>query len=296
MQKVGLIVGKFYPLHQGHLNMILSAKLSVETLHIFVCSETKRDYQLFQESAFTKPPSNKDRVQWVELALADIPGIHIHDFNEDGIPSYPNGWEAWSHRLKETLLQKEIDPSIIFSSEPQDKDFYEVHFNTPVRLVDPPRDDFPVSATKIRTTPFQYWTFIPTMIRPFFTKHIFIDEAIPYESTLLPSLTKLFNAVEILHFEKIILIPVSSSHLSALIESYNINNRSISAIIGNDHFITHFNEKMKTYQDNTLTENRKTRILELPSKHEHLSSMSQIDYFKQISSFIYHQLKEPAIN
>ena len=276
--------------------MILTAKLSVETLHVFVCSETTRDYQLFQESAFTIPPSSNDRVEWAKHALIDIPGIHVHDFNEDGIPSYPNGWEAWSNRLKETLLQNEIHPSLIFSSEPQDKDFYEAHFNTPVYLVDPPRDDFPVSATKIRTTPFRYWTFIPTMIRPFFTKHLLIDENIPYGTTLMPSLIKLFNAVEIPNFEKIILIPTTLDNLPLLIERYQNDNRAISAIIGTDHFIAQFNESIDAYRDRDPIELRKLASLQLPEVPEKSLVLSQIDYFKKIASFIHLQLKEPSIN
>ena len=50
----------------------------------------------------------------------------------------------------------------------------EKYLGLEVSLVDPDRSFFNVSATKIRTTPFQYWKFIPKEVRPFFAKTIAI--------------------------------------------------------------------------------------------------------------------------
>lgn len=242
-QKIGLIVGKFYPLHQGHINMILSAKLTVDELHVFVCSETKRDWQLYLESAFTKAPTSTDRVQWAKELLQGIEGIIVHGFNEDGIPAYPNGWQAWSDRLKETLIAKSIKLTMIFSSELQDKDFYQKYFETAVTLVDPPRDAFPVSATKIRNTPFQYWTYIPTIIRSFFTKIIIIEEQLSPNTALLPAILKLFNAVEVLGYEKITFQTISMHEIPKTIKMHQADNRQISAIIGSQGFINEIQQQ-----------------------------------------------------
>lgn len=273
MQKTGLIVGKFYPFHQGHLNMILAAKMQVDTLHIFVCSETVRDHELFLESAFTKTPTSEDRVHWAKSLLANLPNTYIHDFNEDGIPSYPNGWEAWSNRLKETLKAKEITPTLIFSSEPQDQSFYETHFSTKVQLVDPPRNAFPVSATKIRTNPFQYWGFIPTVIRPFFTKHILIESAQTdnYSDDLLfQSIAKLYNAVEIPHYAKIEFHAITQENISPLLNKLKDERIMISAIIGSKSLIAEYQKnnsshlphkaEIKTLVMNTHTDNEIEKI------------------------------------
>lgn len=237
MQTIGLIVGKFYPLHQGHINMILSAKMQVDRLHVFVCSETDRDRALFRESAFTKEPTSDDRVNWAKAILSDIPGIIIHEFNEDGIPAYPNGWQAWSNRLQATLSEKNIQPTLIFSSEPQDQQFYEEHFNISVQLVDPPRNAFPVSATKIRTTPFQYWGFIPYVIRPFFTRVILI-EAQSTRDILFLALTKLYTSVEIELHAKIHFQPINQDRVGAILDQYAQEQRAISGIIASQAMIS----------------------------------------------------------
>lgn len=284
IQKIGLIVGKFYPLHQGHINMILAAKLAVDELYVFVCSETDRDWELFLESEFTKAPSSEDRVNWAKEMLSGISGITVHGFNEDGIPAYPNGWQAWSDRLKTTLHALNIQPTVIFSSELQDKDFYESYFHTEVTLVDPPRDKFPVSATKIRTRPFQYWTYIPTMIRPFFTRTIVIDADIFRNPTLLPAILKLFNTVEVPGFEKIQFEIIQTSQIAKLIEHAKEDSRMISALIGDDSFIAKF--KMQTQHSQLL---KKCEVLQLShNTHDAKDHHTEQDrlIFNEVSSFI----------
>ena len=73
---------------------------------------------------------------------------------------------------------------MVFSSEPQDKAPYEKYLGLEVSLVDPDRSFFNVSATKIRTTPFQYWKFIPKEVRPVSYTHLLLQRllalGIPY--------------------------------------------------------------------------------------------------------------------
>lgn len=49
-KKVGVIFGKFYPVHTGHINMIYEAFSKVDELHVIVCSDTERDLKLFYDS------------------------------------------------------------------------------------------------------------------------------------------------------------------------------------------------------------------------------------------------------
>ena len=39
-KKVGVIFGKFYPVHTGHINMIYEAFSKVDEVHVIVCSDT----------------------------------------------------------------------------------------------------------------------------------------------------------------------------------------------------------------------------------------------------------------
>ena len=174
-KKVGVIFGKFYPVHTGHINMIYEAFSRVDELHVIVCSDTERDLKLFYDSKMKRMPTVQDRLRWMQQIFKyQKHQIFIHNLVEDGLPSYPNGWEAWSREVKKLFKEKGFNPSVVFSSEIQDKAPYEQYLNLEVSLVDPDRAFFNVSATKIRNNPFHYWKFIPKEVRPFFVKTIAI--------------------------------------------------------------------------------------------------------------------------
>ena len=59
-KKVGVIFGKFYPVHTGHINMIYEAFSKVDELHVIVCSDTERDLKLFYDCLLYTSPSPRD--------------------------------------------------------------------------------------------------------------------------------------------------------------------------------------------------------------------------------------------
>lgn len=194
-KRVGIIFGKFYPVHTGHINMIYEAFSKVDEVHVVVCTDSERDLKLFQESKMKRMPTNQDRLRWMQQIFKyQKDQIFIHHLVEDGIPSYPNGWEGWSSAVKNLLISKNVNPSVVFSSEVQDKEPYEKYLGLDVVLVDPQREFFNVSATKIRTNPFQYWKFIPKEVRPFFAKTIAIlGGESSGKSVLVNKLATVFN-------------------------------------------------------------------------------------------------------
>lgn len=175
--------------------MIYEAFSKVDVLHVIVCTDSERDLRLFQQSKMKRMPTNEDRLRWVQQIFKyQQKQIFIHHLVEDGIPSYPNGWEGWSARVKELFAEKNINPTIVFSSETQDKDPYEKYLNLEVHLVDPARESFNVSATQIRNNPFHYWRFIPKEVRPFFVKTIAIlGGESSGKSVLVSKLANVFN-------------------------------------------------------------------------------------------------------
>lgn len=164
----GLIFGKFFPLHPGHILMMEKALESVNQLYVFVCSDTERDLKLFQQSQMIKMPSRTERLAWFEPLKKQYPNLHTIDFNEDGIPTYPNGWLEWSNRVKVTLAEHHIQPEVVFSSEPQDAPLYSEYFNLPVVLFDPDRMQANISATKLRNNPTQHRTYLLDSVYPYF--------------------------------------------------------------------------------------------------------------------------------
>ncbi len=194
-EKVGVIFGKFYPVHTGHINMIYEAFSKVDVLHIFLCTDTLRDTELFENSKMKRMPTPQDRLRWLfQIFKYQQKQIKIHHLVEDGIPRYPNGWEGWAERAQALMSEKGIVPQLIFSSEIQDKIEYEKYFKLPVELVDPERGFFNVSATDIRNQPFKYWRFIPKEVRPFFTKTIAVlGGESSGKTTLVHKLAAIFN-------------------------------------------------------------------------------------------------------
>ena len=77
MLKNGIIFGKFYPLHIGHVDFIQQASGFVENLYVVVCSDVDRDKKLFEESRMKKMPTVKDRLRFVEKNFKHQKNIKI---------------------------------------------------------------------------------------------------------------------------------------------------------------------------------------------------------------------------
>lgn len=166
--KTGLIFGKFFPLHPGHILMMEKALQSVNELYVFMCSDTARDHKLFENSQMIKMPSRQERLAWFAPLLLQYHNLHIIDFNEDGIPTYPNGWLEWSNRVKEVLHDLNIQPDVVFSSEPQDAPLHQQYFDLAVELFDPDREQVNISATKLRSEPETYKAYLLDSVYPYF--------------------------------------------------------------------------------------------------------------------------------
>lgn len=190
MYKVGVFPGKFLPPHRGHLNAILQASTKCEKLYVVV-SYNKNNNDLCIKSGI-KPISPTLRARWLSSELAEMEHIKILIMNEDGIPSYPEGWEIWLSRVKNTI-KEEVD--IIFGGEPRfdicnTKDYSKVKYE----IYDCNRLEYPISATKIRSNPYENWDYILGATKNFFTKKVLITGIEGCgKTTLTQMLAKIFN-------------------------------------------------------------------------------------------------------
>jgi len=172
--QVGLIFGKFYPLHCGHIYLIEKAASQVDELHIILGCEQARDLSLFEKSHMPRQPQVKDRCYWLQETFKNRHDIHVHILDEAGIAFYPNGWKDWSDKVKSNLHEQQITPTVIFTSEPQDVKNHQLYYNCDVKLIDADRQFINISATQIRNNPYQNWQFIAKVAKPFFLKRIAI--------------------------------------------------------------------------------------------------------------------------
>jgi HTH-type transcriptional repressor of NAD biosynthesis genes len=154
----GLVIGKFMPVHKGHLALIRFAAARCNEL-IVSMSYTENDLLNFQL-----------RMEWLKEIFAGQPHIKIHiikdDFDDETLP-LPDRTKIWAKRMK-----KYYPPvNVIFSSENYG-DLFAENLGAKHIMFDPDRKNIPVSATLIRTKPCTYWDYIPTSVQPFFLKKI----------------------------------------------------------------------------------------------------------------------------
>ncbi|AGB80970.1 nicotinamide-nucleotide adenylyltransferase, NadR type [Serratia sp. FGI94] len=193
-KKVGVVFGKFYPLHTGHIYLIQRACSQVDELHVILCYDEPRDRELFDNSSMSQQPTVSDRLRWLLQTFKYQKNIHIHAFDEQGIEPYPHGWGVWSNGMKQFMEQQGIMPSVIYSSETQDAPRYREYLATETILIDPERSFMKISGRQIRQDPFRYWEYIPTEVKPFFVRTVAIlGGESSGKSTLVNKLANIFN-------------------------------------------------------------------------------------------------------
>lgn len=154
----GLVIGKFMPVHNGHLALIRFAAEQCD--EVIVSMSFKPD----------DPIPGDVRYQWLLSIFQGHPKVIIKsivdDFDREDLP-WPERTRVWAD-----VIQKRY-PSFdaLFSSED-----YGSHFANSLRvknvLFDPDRVSVPVSASRIRADPMRFWRFIPSVVQPFFVRKI----------------------------------------------------------------------------------------------------------------------------
>lgn len=191
---IGVIFGKFYPLHTGHIYLIQRACSQVDELHVILCHDDPRDKELFINSAMSQQPTVSDRLRWLLQTFKYQKNIRIHEFDEHGIEPQPDGWEIWSEGIKAFLNEKQIVPDFIYTSERDDAAQYKKFLETETVLIDPERSFMNISGRQIRQAPFKYWEYIPTEVKPFFVRTVAIlGGESSGKSTLVNKLANIFN-------------------------------------------------------------------------------------------------------
>jgi HTH-type transcriptional regulator, transcriptional repressor of NAD biosynthesis genes len=156
--KHGLVIGKFRPVHQGHIALINFALQYCDEL-IVSMSYTPTD-----------PIPHSLRFDWLKKIFEINPKIKVEesldDFDSENL-SLNERTKIWARFIEKRFPK--ID--VVVSSEEYGVPFAQ-HLKATSVLFDPSRNQIPISATKIRTRPFAYWQYIPEIVRPYFVKKI----------------------------------------------------------------------------------------------------------------------------
>lgn len=158
--KRGLVIGKFLPIHDGHIALIDFAASQCDEV-IVSMSYTNLD-----------PIPAALRFSWINEIFKDRPNIKPamirDDFDNELLP-LSERTEKWSEVIRR--VYPPIDA--LFSSEPYG-DPFAMNLGITHASFDPDRKTHPVSATMIRKNPFNHWDFIPSVVRQYFVKKVCI--------------------------------------------------------------------------------------------------------------------------
>jgi len=164
----GLVIGKFYPPHQGHKSVIDTAINTVNRVYVIVC---ERDGD---------KPSGSLRAKWIEEWYKDNKNVHvilIKNVYDD------NDTELWASLCKTWLG---FTPDYVFTSE-----FYGEPFAKCLGCkhvsVDLYRRKIPISGTMIRNNPSKYLDYLEPNVKAFYVPRIVLVGA---ESTGKTTLAK----------------------------------------------------------------------------------------------------------
>jgi HTH-type transcriptional repressor of NAD biosynthesis genes len=179
----GLVLGKFYPLHTGHIDLINFALPYCDELIVLLCASDKEALP------------GELRLKWIKEKFKDSSRIKpfLLHYEEHALPntsiSSKEVSKLWADKIKQELTN--ID--IVFSSE-QYGEYLAQYLNCQHINYDLFRVINPISATAILGNPLKYWNEIAPAARAYFVKKVCISGT---ESTGKSTLTQLLAK----HFE-----------------------------------------------------------------------------------------------
>lgn len=185
---VGFLVGKFAPLHSGHINFINDAATQVDKLYVVLCYDEK--FINDQPDSIRDKLTLKNRLYWLTHTFKDFDHVEILFVDETDIASYPHGWCDWSNKVLDVLPEK---PNKVFSSEPDYDEGFKKYFPNVEHIIST-RDEVKISATQIRKDVQKYWDYMPAVVRKDFIKTVcVVGTESCGKTTLIKYLAKAFN-------------------------------------------------------------------------------------------------------
>lgn len=146
----GLIIGKFMPLHAGHLNLISYGLEQCKRI-ILLLVVAKND-----------PINPEQRYLWLVEHYNNTPEITVHVIYRDNINALPQ--EKRTNAWCELIDKKYPNIDCIISSENYG-DFLASHLNIKHLKFDNERKEVPISATKIRENYEKHINFLPEHVK-----------------------------------------------------------------------------------------------------------------------------------
>jgi HTH-type transcriptional repressor of NAD biosynthesis genes len=181
----GFVLGKFLPLHKGHLGLIRFALDHCDFLYVILCVSSREKID------------GKIRKQWLQQELEAHENISIlfFPYNEDELPNTSVSSRLISEKWAKALKEIVPDAERVFTSE-EYGDYLAEYMGITHMLYDKNRIQFPVSASLIQQNPFIYWSCLTDSAKPWYVKKIAIlGTESTGKSIMAEKLAKLFDTV-----------------------------------------------------------------------------------------------------
>lgn len=185
---IGLMFGKFAPLHKGHIHCINESLRYCDTLVVVVSYDQKFNDTL--EDFWKFKLTLENRMGWLDEVFKDNSNVIITYVDESSLKGYPNSWEEYADLVYEAFQQvtNVSYPGIVFTSEWEYDDGIKTYFPESVHVViDDNRTTVPISATNIREHLYLNWDYLPRSVQFTLSKKIVL---IGTESTGKTTLSK----------------------------------------------------------------------------------------------------------
>lgn len=221
----GLVLGKFMPIHKGHIKLIEYAAARCDALIVWICVSNK------------EAMSADLRLDWVTRIFKDNAKIKpvLFEYDEAELPNTSESSKEvsriWAAPIKQNLPK--ID--VLFSTEKYG-DYLADYLGIEHDFYPMPKA---ISASLIRNNPYNSWEYIPDVVKPhFYCKIGLLGTESTGKSTLTKKLASYFNGDYVSEAGRELvdntnacqandLLRIAESHASKIISSESNLNRML---------------------------------------------------------------------
>lgn len=209
---VGFYGGKFSPLHNGHVQLMVRASTMVDELHICVVSDDEWEKSELYAHSKVKFFDMKHRARWIKRIFKDHPHVHVHHVYQPVTNNVEEDWRIGSDNVKK-VIGKNID--VVFSAVPEYDPFFKMNYPDAEHIViDPERISVPVSSTFIRANgAYKCWDYLPQVVRSDMVfKVAVVGTESSGKSTLCKNLAALFNTTSVEEYGRTFMAEVGDKY------------------------------------------------------------------------------------
>ncbi|MCU0430997.1 MAG: AAA family ATPase [Cytophagaceae bacterium] len=163
LYRQGLVLGKFMPLHRGHLALIEYALQHCDRVLVLLCVHEGEAIPASQ------------RMRWLSDCLENISRIQLAvlEYDPAQLTNQSVSSEAETAAWAAVLQEKFPQVDVLVSSEKYGE-IVTRYWNIAHLDFDLDRHQIPVSASQIRQQPWKYWQYLPEVVRPYYVKKVIL--------------------------------------------------------------------------------------------------------------------------